>query len=47
MYNHLPIPWGSLPGVVIPELNSGRVIIAVPLGLYMSLQSIAVSEVVE
>ena len=47
MYNHLPIPWGSLQGVVIPELNSGRVIIAVPLGLYMSLQSIAVSEVVE
>ena len=47
MYEHLLNPWGSLPEVVIPELNSGRVIIAVPLGLYMSLQSIAVSVVVE
>ena len=47
MYDHLPNPWGSLPKVVIPELNGGRVIIAVPPGLYMSLQSIAVSEVVE
>ena len=47
MYDHLPNPWGSLPEVVISELNGKRVIIAVPPGLYMSLKSISVSEVVK
>ena len=42
-----PSPFGSLPEVVISELNGGRVIIAVPPGLYMSLHSISVSDVVE
>ena len=46
MYDHLPNPWESLPELVIPELNGGRVIIAVPPGLYISLQSMSVSEVV-
>ena len=47
IYDHQPSPWGSLPEVVIPELNGGRVIITVPPGLYISLQSIFVLEVVE
>ena len=47
MCEHQPSPWGSLPEVVIPELNGGRVIITVPPGLYMSLQSISVSEFVD
>ena len=41
------VRWRSLSGDVIPELNGGRVIIAVPPGLYMSLQSIYISEVIE
>ena len=42
-----PSPFGSLPEVVILELNGGRVTITVPPGLYMSLHSISVSDVVE
>ena len=46
MYNHLPSPRGSLPDLLMPELNGWRVIIAVPPGLYKSLYSISVSEFV-
>ena len=42
MFDHRPSPWESLPEVVIPEMNGGRVNIALPPGLYMSFQSILV-----
>ena len=46
IYDHLPNSWGTLPELVIPELNGGRVKIEVSPGLYISLHSISVSEVV-
>ena len=46
IYDHLPNQWGSLPELMIPELNEGIFNIAVPPGLYILLHSISVSEVI-
>ena len=35
IYDHLPNQWGSLPELMIPELNEGIFNIAVPPGLYI------------